>query len=50
MCHKSRLEDLIYALFNHKMNYSLACLKIYSCRKVTKWQIAPPSVGNFTEA
>ena len=50
MCHESRLEDLIYALFNHKMNYSPSCLKVYSCIKVTKCQIAPQSLGNFTEA
>jgi hypothetical protein len=50
MCHKRRLEELIYAYFNHKMNYSPSCLKVYSCMKVTKCKFAPPFLGNFTEA
>jgi hypothetical protein len=49
MCHKRRWEGLIYALFNHKMNYSPSCLEVYSCIKVTMGQIVPPSLGNFTE-
>jgi hypothetical protein len=50
MCHKNRLEHMVYTLFNRKMNYSTSYLKVYSGIKVTNRQIAPPSLGNITEA